>query len=269
MRGILSLWTRTPHFRMRRGPLLIQTLAICLANEFFAETGLVTDAPGQALAAIFGWRFSDCSTALEDFAGEGLGHIWALGKLHACALQDRPFVQFDADALITHLPERLLNAPLIAQSPDFPEYYLGSDMEAAFRIGEMDPARGRHVAFNGGLLGGCDVPLVRAYAWAGLDLAKRFRHCALNGTTTSMFIEQYQLARFAERVGVQVTTLCDDCVTDPDSTPGYCHLVGSLKHSVERIARAEAWLQKDFPEEYRRFVAGWEFLSRSEIAPSS
>ena len=39
----MSLWTRTPMFRIERGPLLIQTLAANLAARVFAETEFVTD----------------------------------------------------------------------------------------------------------------------------------------------------------------------------------------------------------------------------------
>ena len=44
---------------------------------------------------------------------------------------------------------------------------------------------------------------MRAFAHASLDLAAKFRHCDLNGTSTSMMIEQYHLGVFAARTGVQ------------------------------------------------------------------
>lgn len=268
-RGVLSLWTRTPHFRLRRGPLLIQTLALCLANQHFAETQLVTDARGQMLAHRLGWRVSEFSLALDDpsvFDAAGFEHIWALGKLIAAVIQEKPFVQFDGDVLLSQpLPERLLNAPLVAQSPDFTAYYSGADAEAAFAIGERAPGA---TPYNCGLIGGCDVPLVRAYAWNGLDLALRFRDCALNGTTTSMFIEQFALGLFSERMGVPVTTLCATPLADPDQLHGYAHLTGDLKNEPTRIFAVELTLRHEFPEAYHLFNIGWRALTdRASIEP--
>ena len=91
-------------------------------------------------------------------------------------------MQFDGDVLLFKpLPKRLTRHRLIAQSPDMPRYYLSRDMRAAQLVAGFVPGG---TAYNAGLLGGNDVALVRAYAWAGLDLAQKFRGCPLNGTTT-------------------------------------------------------------------------------------
>jgi hypothetical protein len=127
-------------------------------------------------------------------------------------------------------------------------------------------------AYNAGLLGGSDVALVRAFAWAGLDLAKKFRGCPINGTTTSMLIEQYQLGVFARRVGVQVGTLLP---LAPDrkqvAKAGYAHLTGGAKRNPIYIAKAEARLARDFPQAYERFIAAWPLLARDSafVADSS
>ena len=52
----MSLWTRTPMFRIERGPLLIQTLAANLAARVFVETEFVTDERGAGIAALLGCR---------------------------------------------------------------------------------------------------------------------------------------------------------------------------------------------------------------------
>ena len=265
-RGVLSLWTRTPMFRIERGPLLIQTLAVCLAAQAFDETEFVTDRGGAHVADSLGWKFHRIVMPLDEFQAEGLDHIWALGKLLACSIQDEPFVHFDGDVLLFKpLPERLTRARLIAQSPDPVHYYAGADMRRALAIAGL-PAG--HTAFNAGLLGGGDVALVRAYAFAALELALKFRHCDLNGTTTSMMIEQYHLAVFAARTGVPVITLLPERPTRGQLTrAGYAHLTGSAKRSRIYVAKAEARLAKSFPEAYERFLAGWSVLAR-EATPT-
>jgi hypothetical protein len=268
MRGVMSLWTRTPMFVAQRGPMLIQTLAANLAARVFAETEFVTDKRGAEIAALLGWPFGQVSTPLEKWPAEGLTHIWALGKLIACALQEKPFVQFDSDVLLFKpLPKRLTRHRLLAQSPDFPHYYTSREMLAAQSLAGFTPGG---AAFNAGLLGGNDVALVRAYAWAGLDLAQKFRNCPLNGTSTSMLIEQYQLGVFAQRVGVEVGTLLPLAPTRKQvAKAGYAHLTGAAKRDEKWIAKAEARLAADFPAAYERFLAAWPALASSESSASA
>lgn len=261
----MSLWTRTPMFVAQRGPLLIQTLAANLAARVFAETEFVTDKLGAEIAARLGWPFGQISTALEDWPAEGLTHIWALGKLVACAFQEQPFVQFDGDVLLFKpLPKRLTRQRLIAQSPDFPHYYSSREMQAAQALAGFTPGG---AAYNAGLLGGSDVALVRAFAWAGLDLAQKFCESPLNGTATSMIVEQYQLGVFARRVGVEVATLLPLAPTRKQvAKAGYAHLTGGAKREEKWIGKAEARLAAEFPEAYEQFLAAWPALASSAAA---
>ena len=258
----MSLWTRTPMFVAQRGPLLIQTLAANLAARVFAETEFVTDKLGAEIAARLGWPFGQVSTPLEEWPAEGLTHIWALGKLIACALQEQPFVQFDGDVLLFKpLPKRLTRHRLLAQSPDFPHYYASREMQAAQALAGFTPGG---LAYNAGLLGGNDVALVRAFAWAGLDLAQKFRECPINGTATSMIVEQYQLGVFARRVGVEVGTLLPLAPSRKQvAKAGYAHLTGAAKRDDKWIAKSEARLAAEFPAAYERFLAAWPALASS------
>jgi hypothetical protein len=243
-------------FVPQRGPMLIQTLAANLAARVFAETEFVTDELGAAIARLFGWPFGQISTHLEDWPADGLTHIWALGKLVTCAVQTEPFVQFDGDVLLFKpLPKRLTRHRLLAQSPDYPQYYRSRDMRAAQVVAGFAPGG---TAFNCGLLGGRDVALVRAYAWAGLELAQSFRDCPINGTATSMLIEQYQLGVFAQRVGVEVGTLLPMYPSRKQiAKAGYAHLVGNAKRDRAWTERAEQRLARDFPEAHERFLETW------------
>ncbi len=252
-------------FRIERGPLLVQTLAVCLAARVFEETEFVTDRGGAQLAEALGWSFSRVVTPLDGFAADGLDHIWALGKLVACSIQEVPFVQFDGDVLLFKpLPKRLTRHRLIAQSPDSPRYYTSRDMLAAQNVAGFAPGG---IAYNAGLLGGSDVALVRAFAWAGLDLSQKFRACPINGTTTSMIVEQYQLGVFSRRVGVEVGTLLSACPTRKQvRKAGYAHLSGAAKRDPIWVGRAERRLARDFPEAYARFITAWPQLAGSSGA---
>jgi|GEM_PF-2875494 len=260
LKGVLSLWTRTPMFCIERGPLLVQTLAVCLASRVFTETEFVTDRLGAQIAECLGWKFDRVVTPLENLPCAGLTHIWALGKLAACSIQEKPFVQFDGDVLLFKpLPERLTRSRLIAQSEDFPHFYTSNEMRRAFDLAGFPVGAN---AYNGGLLGGSDVALVRAYAWAGLEAAAKLRDHAFSGTLASMAVEQYQLGVFAERTGVPVGTLLPLHPTHDEVTAvGYAHLQGGAKRDTHWVARAEALLAREFPAHHARFLDRWPSLA--------
>ena len=247
-------------FCIERGPLLVQTLAVCLASQAFTETEFVTDRMGAQIAERLGWKFGRVVTVLEDWPNAGLTHIWALGKLVACSIQEDPFVQFDGDVLLFRpLPERLTRSRLIAQSPDFPHYYTSSEMRRTFDLAGLPLGAN---AYNGGLLGGADVALVRAYAWAGLEAAAKLRDHEISGTVASMAVEQYQLGVFAERTGVPVGTLLPLRPTHNEiADAGYAHLQGGSKRDPHWVARAEVWLAREFPAHYERFLEMWPSLA--------
>lgn len=266
-RGVMSLWTQTPQFTIRRGSLLLQTLAANLAANAFAETQFVTDELGAELAAILGWPFGEVSTALETWPADGLQHIWALGKLAACTLQSGQFVQFDGDVLLFKpLPESFTSSRLLAQSEDYPQFYESVNLRTAREVAGLPPGA---TAFNAGLIGGADASLVRAYAWTGLELAEKFRGSEINGTAVSMMIEQYQLGVFSERVGVPVATLLPlHASKEQIEEAGYSHLWGSSKHSPKWLSRVEARLARDFPEAHARFIEGWRKIATRLPSPA-
>lgn len=243
-------------FRIERGPLLVQTLAVCLAGQSFAQTEFITDRMGAQIADTLGWRFDRTLTPLEDWPAHGLDHVWSLGKLVACSVQSEPFVQFDGDVLLLRsLPDSLTRSRLIAQSPDHPHFYTSPEMRRAFDLAGLPQGAN---AYNGGLLGGADVALVRAYAWAGLEAAAKLRDAEINGTVASMAVEQYQLGVFAERTGASVGTLLPLHPTSEEiAKAGYVHLQGGSKRDSFWVSRAEELLAREFPQAYERFVDFW------------
>ncbi|MHA3773677.1 DUF6734 family protein [Verrucomicrobiota bacterium sgz303538] len=258
-------------FRLERGPILVTTLAIALARSAFGEVEFVTDSHGAKIAETMGWRFDGVNTALDRLELPGCSHVWAAGKLEALRIQERPCVQFDGDVLLLseELPAELLAAPLIAQSPDIPAFYLGRDMERAFAISGLP--RG-FSPYNAGLIGGADVSLVQDYAAEGLDLVRKFAGTEhqVNGTTISMLCEQYHLGRFAAQRGVKVGALLPMHPTVEEvKRAGYAHLVGSHKRNPFYVAKVEARLATYFPMIYARALDGLKELLTTSPTPAS
>lgn len=258
----MSLWTSIPNFRIRRDHALVQTLAMNLAARVFSHFVFVTDSFGATLARRFRWP-GEIDTHLDcmNTRYPGLEHVWALGKLETCRIQRRPFCQLDGDVLlIKPLPEWFRVGRMIAQSPDWPHYYYSADIKEAIRMASLGDG---FVAYNAGLMGGCDTGLVRAYAEAALDLAGRFVGCSINGTSTSMVIEQYHMGAFAHGANVKITTLLPlNPSADVVADVGYAHLHGPAKRNPKYVQRCERRLREEFPRAWRWFREAWEGIER-------
>lgn len=249
-------------FTARRGALLIHTLSLCVARRHFPFTELVTDNAGLGIAEALGWEYTSILNSLEEMNLHGIpDFLWAAGKFIALLEQAEPCVHVDNDVLL-HAPisGRASKARLLAQSIDFPDWYLGREMDDARTIAGLPRA---HMAYNCGVIGGTDLRLLHQYATEGLGLARRFQEGRINGTTVSMMIEQYRLGVFARAHEARVETLIPINGTEEDlRTAGYMHLTGSSKNDKATVARAERMLDDNFPVEYRRFLEGWKRISK-------
>ena len=190
MRAVWSFWSKpflTYYGRIWSKPLhhlLAWGLSFRAAARHYSDTMLVTDRFGRRLLIDqLGLPFVHVSTGLEV-----LQHIdpgwWALGKLLACGLQNRPFVHLDNDVFLWKaLPRELTESPVIAQCPySFTcndPYFRPQEIELAFAQESLElptewiwarTNRTHFPAANGGILGGSDVEFLRYYAQSALEL---------------------------------------------------------------------------------------------------
>src|SRR5260370_31176140 len=88
------------------------------ARAHSPETVLITDAHGKRLLVDqLGLSFTEVSTELDRLKDVSIDW-WAIGKLVAYSLQDRPFLHIDSDVFLWKpLPAHLESAPVIAQAP--------------------------------------------------------------------------------------------------------------------------------------------------------
>jgi hypothetical protein len=247
-------------FRLRRSALLIQTLAHCIALRTFGSVHYVTDDFGLEISERLGWRWTSLGNSLQSIPEELL-HLWAIGKAYALREQTGPAIHIDGDVFVHKMPpERFLRGCLFAQSVDFPNYYLGEDMEKGFEVTGL--ARGR-IAYNAGLIGGADISLVHEWADGMIGLARKFAAAGhpINGTTESMIAEQYWLGSLAHDRNVRVETLLRMRPSREEwREAGYTHLHGSAKREPYYLYRAEERLKSDFPDAYKYFLLGCDDL---------
>jgi hypothetical protein len=285
VRAVWSFWTkpfRTQtgwHWSHERMHWLSWVLSVHTASKHYRETALVTDSPGKKmLVDTLGLQFGEVSTELDALEGAD-ARWWALGKLHAYAAQQKPFVHIDADVFLwKRLPGMLENAPVLAQSPEhvsdrgsYPTGLVAHQLEA--EGGWVPPAwksymtRTNQEAACCGILGGNDVEFLNRYARDAIDVATRpenERGWARLGDRAhyNPLVEQYTLtacahhyrASGAARRDLYVQYLFPTWATgDAD---GYTHLISNSKRHPDNIARLEAVVRRDYPIHYERCDQG-------------
>lgn len=292
MRAVWSFWSK-PFFafkgRIWREPvhhLLAWGLSLRLARQHYPDTMLVTDEAGaDLLVDRLGLSFAHVSTELEALRRADLGW-WALGKLYAYSIQDRPFVHIDTDVFLWKpLPTPLVNAPVFAQCPEthaLEEACGPRDMEWAFgKHGLSLPKEWewyRSQPYNGfreencGILGAQRVDFIRYYARLGLELATSAKNLPAwtelpHKSGYNMMIEQFLLAacldyhRFHPESpyrGIHARYLFPSWndTFDPQKTAqaGYTHLLGDAKSNPLVTQRLERRMKSEDPAFYRHCV---------------
>jgi hypothetical protein len=293
MRAVWSFWSK-PFFaskgRIWREPvhhLLAWGLSHRLARKHYPETVLVTDRAGEALLVNrLGLQFSHVSTELERLNAVDHGW-WALGKLVAYSLQDRPFVHIDTDVFLWKpLPTRLTSAPVFSQCPELhpplDEWCGPRDVETVFaRHGLPLPAEWEWARAqspnefreeNCGILGGTRLDFIRYYAELGIGLVMNPTNARAWGEFSekegyNMLVEQFLLGacvdyhRFRPDSpfrGVFMRNLFGSFGEAFDATAtaraGYTHLLGNAKTNEVVTRRLERRVQQEDREFFERCV---------------
>ena len=297
MRAVWAFWSQ-PYkaqagrtWREPRHHLLAWGLSLKLASRHFDQTMMVTDSPGKALLVDrLGLEFDRVSTELDSLRNVDPGW-WALGKLVAYSLQDRPFVHLDTDVFLWKpLPPSLLSAPVFAQCPErhsldggwcqpshiqrvFERYSLSVPVEWEWATSRDSNCFREE---NCGILGGNRVDFIRYYAQTAIRMVTDPIHAAPwqelpHKDALNMLIEQFWLAacldyhRFHPQspfrgINIRYMFPSFEQAFNPQvaAQAGFTHLLGDTKaHPAvsERLERRIAELDPSFHRHCRRVAA--------------
>lgn len=290
MNAVWSFWNK-PYERSHglgwadeRYHLLSWILSLETARPYFNQTALYTDDAGvKLLIDGLGLEFDIVSTALNAL-DDADSRWWVAGKLLAYRSQTEPFVHIDTDVYLWQgLPDRLTNAPVFAQHPEFFElgntYYIPERFTYYIeKVGGWIPDElvwympfaKKYQAACCGILGGCRTDFLGYYA----DLALRYLSEPCNqagwqllGEANGMTLEQFFLVACvmyhrdntkSPFAGIDLAYLFDrqDDVFSADVAAdlGYTHLIGDAKKNVTILRQLEYRVQRDYPELYQRCV---------------
>ena len=278
MRAVWSFWSKpfwahkSSVWREPRHHLLAWGLSLKLARRHFAETQLVTDTPGRAmLIDRLGLEFDDVRVDLDGIREADPGW-WALGKIIAYSVQEKPFVHLDTDVFLWKtLPPSLTSAPVLTQCPEvhslddpwcaprqvetlFERHHLSLPVEWEWASSLSNNTFREE---NCGIMGGNQVDFLRHYSQTAIRLIQDPAHRAAwaevaEKSALNMILEQYLLSACLEyhRInprspyrGVTVRHLFPSWAEahNPNASArvGYTHLLGDAKSHPVVVARLE------------------------------
>lgn len=287
MRSVWSFWSkpfeydRHSAWLSEKHHLLSWVLSVETARRQYPDTCLITDTHGaRMLVDTIGLSFEKVSTSL-DAMDDYHPDWWALGKLHAYRCQSEPFVHIDSDVYLwKRLPEKVENASVFAQSPEYFSLDGGSWYRPRECVGALKKTRGwvpiewqwfvdhqGNKAACCGIVGGNDVDFIHHYADLGIRSVRSKENfsgwSSLGGNMgDNLTIEQYsliacieyrnQIQKDLEPVDIEYLfegpeqAFNEDCAR----TMGYTHLIGGAKRNQILAERLEDRVRGDYPDLY-------------------
>jgi hypothetical protein len=267
-------------------------LSLRLARRHHPETMLVTDRAGKELLVDgLGLSFSSVSTELDSISHADEGW-WALGKLIAYSMQEKPFIHLDTDVFLWKpLPATVASAPAFAQCPEEHSARdhdsLPRQVESAFQQSnlplpeEWQWARSHspdiYREANCGIVGGNRTDFIRYYASLARDLVLNPAYAGAwarfaNKDALNMVIEQFLLSACVEFHrfhpespfrGIHIRYLFSSTGEAVDqeaaARAGFTHLWGDAKRDSSIARRLEQRTQDEDVHFYRHCLQ----LSRS------
>lgn len=265
MKAIMSLWTQTTEFRLNRRNAMLYSAAAAYTNRAWEQTELVTDRLGLQIAERLGWDFCHTVVALDRFCPGHAFHVFALGKLHAQAIQTSPHAHIDFDALCYHLPpRRWREARCGYQSVDEPDGYAKPELQMLLqhcRVGHGAPVNTGLVCWN-------DLELRDEYIFRANRAAYAAARFCGDGLKVSLTAEQAVLGALLRERGVRGEALIPMAsqaqAEDFEDCP-FTHLWAASKRDAGWANRVEERFRKEFPTKHREAAEGFTLLEARGI----
>lgn len=247
----------------------------CLSfKEYYGQIDLVTDELGKSiLLDEIGLPYSNVIVRLNELDDCNLD-LWALAKLYAYLLQDKPFIHVDGDVFIWKGLEEVNEAPLIVQNEEIGiNFYRGiwnEILEKFSYVPEYMLKDYRNYpeirSCNAGIFGGSDLEFIKEFAYESIEFLRR-NNDSINRINTLgwsvLIYEQYLfscLARYKEKKVYSIFP-ANEKYSDISSFYGvprkkqYVHAVGSMKQEHSVCENLASQLLLRYPKYYYQIEA--------------
>jgi hypothetical protein len=262
-KAVYSLWTGgSPGFGFNDEKEFARffSLSVIMSNKHFDEVELVTDERGAELVDRYGIPVS-VRTGLDELMEGVHENHWSMCKIHACAMQEGPFMHVDNDVIwFKPPPERILGAPASFQQLEtglrFERYYRDLSEQAMSWPDKPEWFVEDLSAYNCGFVGFNDLSVIgewRDFA----DSYVRYTGGDMSSHLTPLLYEQIGIKQLCDARGVQVELLRNHYDTllvgvgnidgDPDNL-GYTHCFSGNKRVASVTQRVNSRLMYENPE---------------------
>lgn len=282
MKAVWSLWTK-PLLQSASQPWgsqlhhwLSWVLSVQTASKHFEELQLVTDTLGQKLLVErLQLPFTSVVTTLDRLDDHN-SQWWAIGKLEAYKAQQSPFVHIDSDAFLwKSLPERLLNADVLAQSP---ERFRKGDDSSYYKVELVERLVANHngwlpeqwssytstdetlIASCCGIIGGNNTALLKEYAILALQIVEHPANQVVWSNWPQLHLGNVLVEQMLLNAVVTSTSNASqpsiEYLFEEDSSPfdpreaakvGYTHLISGSKTNTELLLHLEERVSAEYP----------------------
>lgn len=231
-------------------------LATHKAKEWFSEVELVTDSESAKIFEKLELPITSMNTCLDELSGFSK-ELWALGKIKAYEIQQKPFVHIDSDAILyLDLPIQFKKAGIFAQNKEdagwFDHSYRGQYNHLT-KNGKLPESWGScEYAVCMGIYGVNDMEYNRQYTKEAFDLVINNHDLIVETGCAGLYcvvFEQYMASAVAERMGKEITYMSDPYDANYLERLGYIHIWGEKKNP-KWMANAEKIVKREYPKHY-------------------
>jgi len=225
-------------------------LSLHFSKQYFKEVHLVTDNKGKELIQKYGLKFDKIDTGLEEVMKGVNNSHWALGKIYACKIQDKPFIHIDTDVIWFKKPAKiLLEADAAFQELEYENLGVWYEtlLEDAGKNYKNKPKwfNSKSMrAYNCGIIAFNKLDILQEWWDEALNYVEYLKTSTVDYTkqVSSLIFEQFFVYHLCQHYGYKVELITN---THPKSaskgyieedvakTIGYTHLISTVKRNPE------------------------------------
>jgi hypothetical protein len=259
MKAVFSFWNTSGNALIKatnwanpKFQLYSWVLAVNQAARFFDEVELITDSESVPIFEKLGLPFTSIRTDLDELKNYPKS-FWALGKIKAYQVQDKPFVHIDNDFIMFLKPPTwFLESRIGFQNTEDGNWFEGAYRGQFNNLNENGKGLPEswglvNEAFNFGIYSCNDMEYNRKYCEEAFQLVNNNTELILETGHPGLYcvlFEQYIGATTAKLLNLEPTFLSKECNHKDIEKLGLIHIWGAKQdntwyENIEKIVRNE------------------------------
>lgn len=246
------------HWYNPRFHLYSWVMAVNMSRKWFEEVELITDSESAKLFVdTLKLPFTSVKTIFDDFKYDK--ELWALGKIKAYEVQDKPFIHVDNDCILFNpLYDNMLGSKILTQNPEDGAWFTSAYQDLADYFEEnaeflpLSWKKSNYAACMG-VYGVNDMDFNKEYCkqvFEMIDNNPKFWSSITNKGSYCIIFEQHMLANVAEDMKIPITYLSNPFDYKELEKIGYTHIWGGKKEQMW-YDKIKDMIKSYYPKEYK------------------